>query len=175
MIRGGDAWHCRILQKITGMQFDFSLNPSFDFSFYDEVIGKLVPDPDTVFCQGVDFAGQRIRRSTTKTRERVEHHFKIWQKYTNQLPVLEDIFAFCKASGFHLILSDAPVRSDYAAALKEMAQGADTLSDIRKTAEKNGITLIEPTGFRDEDFSDSDHLNFNGALKLTRQLSAYLQ
>lgn len=74
-----------------------------------------------------------------------------------------------------MILSDAPVRSDYAAALKEIAQGADTLSDIRKTAEKNGITLIEPTGFTDEDFSDSDHLNFNGALKLTRQLSAYLQ
>lgn len=174
LIRGGDAWHCRILEKKIGMAFDFSLNPAFDFAFYDEVVDALSPRSGKVYCQGYDFVGLHISPSTQKTRERVEHHFKIYRKYKNQLELLDGIISFCKKSGLKLVLADAPVRSDYAAILKELAEGEDVLADLRQTASKHGTVLIEPTGFTDDAFADSDHLNFNGALKLTRQLAGAL-
>ncbi len=66
LIRGSEAWHCRILAKKFAMNYDFSLNPGYDFDFYDKIIEKLSPDPDKVCCQGYDFVGQRINRSTKK-------------------------------------------------------------------------------------------------------------
>ncbi len=174
LIKGGDAWHCRILEKKIGMNFDFSLNPSFDFAFYDGIIEKLSPRSGRVFCQGYDFVGQHINPSTQKTRERVEHHFKIYRKYKNQLSLLDDIISFCEQSGLKLILANAPVRSDYAAVLNELAEGEDILADMKQVAAKHGLSLIEPAGFTDDEFADSDHLNFNGALKLTRQLTEKL-
>ncbi|MBO4519632.1 MAG: hypothetical protein J5787_00325 [Alphaproteobacteria bacterium] len=174
LIRGGDAWHCRILEKKIGMKFDFGLNPAFDSAFYDEIINGLSPRAGKVYCQGYDFVGLHVSPSTQKTRERVEHHFRIYRKYKNQLSLLDDIISFCEQKGIKIVLANSPVRSDYAAVLNELSQGEDTLSDIRQAAGKHGVALLDPTGFADDDFSDSDHLNFNGALKLTRQLAALL-
>ncbi|MBR1778826.1 MAG: hypothetical protein IJ752_09635 [Alphaproteobacteria bacterium] len=175
LIRGSEAWHCRILAKKFNMPYDFGLNPKYDFAFYDKIIEQMTPRFDRVYCQGYDFAGIEIHPSTKKTRERALHHFKIYQKYKNQLPVLDEICAFCQKADLRLILVDAPVRSDYAAVLAEAAPDTDLTALIKEVAGRYQIKLIKPAGFADEDFADSDHLNFNGALKLTRQLVKVLE
>lgn len=174
LVCGGDAWHCRILEKKIGMKFDFSLNPSFDYAFYDEIVRMISPRSGGFYTQGYDFVGLHTNPSTHKTRERVEHHFKIYRKYKNQLSLLDDIISFCEKSNLKLILANAPVRSDYAAILNELAKGEDVLADIKQVVAKHGLSLIEPAGFADDEFADADHLNFNGALKLTRQLTEKL-
>lgn len=171
LIRGSEAWHCRILAKKFAMNYDFSLNPGYDFDFYDKIIEKLLPDPDKVCCQGYDFVGQRINRSTKKTRERALHHYKIYQKYDNQWPLLEKICQFCASAGIRPVIVDSPARSDYTAVLDEAEKGADLSAGLKQIAKRLGVSFVEMSGgFDDEDFADADHLNFNGAVKLTRWL-----
>ena len=171
LIRGSEAWHCRILAKKIGMNYDFSLNPGYDFDLYDKIIEKIVPDPDKICCQGYDFVGQRINRSTKKTQKRALHHYKIYQKYDNQWPILEEICRFCASAGIRLVVLDAPARSDYMAVLRDASQGADLSADMKQILKRHGVLFINMSdGFDDEDFADADHLNFNGAVKLTRRL-----
>lgn len=82
LVRTTEAWRCRILEKYLKMPFDFSVNKTIDVRLYDAAIEKLRLSGDNLCCQGFDFAGQHINRSTKKTRDRVLHHFKIYQNTT---------------------------------------------------------------------------------------------
>lgn len=176
LVRTTEAWRCRILEKYLGFPFDFSVNKTIDVRLYDKSIEKLRLSGDNLCCQGFDFAGLRISRSTKKTRDRVLHHFKIYQKYSNQWDVLRNFCDFCKEKGLRAVLVCPPARSDYTETLKEIVGGGvsliENISDI--AAEKGVVLLDTRDGFADDDFADADHLNFNGAVKLTRRIMSVL-
>lgn len=136
-----------------------------------KLLRNLAPIPIKSVVRGYDFVGQRINRSTKKTRERALHHYKIYQKYDNQWPLLEEICQFCASAGIRPVIVDSPTRSDYTAVLDEVGKGADLSADLKQIAKRLGVLFVEMSGgFDDEDFADADHLNFNGAVKLTRRL-----
>lgn len=171
LVRTTEAWRCKILEKRLGIPFDFSVNKTIDFSLYEKIIAGLKPSTDKVYCQGFDFVGQQINRSTKKTRDRVLHHFKIYQKYSNQWEILRGFCDFCKQKGLRAILVNPPVRGDYAAVLNEVGGGVSLIDEIKIISIEKGVLLIDASdGFGDDDFADADHLNFNGAVKLTRRI-----
>lgn len=175
LVRTTEAWRCRILEKYLKIPFDFSVNKTIDVRLYDAAIEKLRLSGDNLCCQGFDFAGQHINRSTKKTRDRVLHHFKIYQKYDNQWSVLRDFCDFCKEKGLRPLLVYPPVRTDYAAVLNEVGQGFDPTAVVKQIAAEKGVALLDARdGFDDDDFADADHLNFNGAVKLTRRITGAL-
>lgn len=64
------------------------------------------------------------------------------------------------------------MRSDYAAVLNEVGQGFDPTAVVKQIAAEKGVALLDARdGFDDDDFADADHLNFNGAVKLTRRIT----
>ena len=96
---------------------------------------------------------------------------KIYQKYDNQWPLLEEICQFCASAGIRPVIVDSPTRSDYTAVLDEVGKGADLSAGLKQIAKRFNVLFIETSGgFDNEDFADADHLNFNGAVKLTRRL-----
>ncbi len=49
------------------------------------------------------------------------------------------------------------------------------MADISKIAAEKSVALLDARdGFDDDDFADADHLNFNGAVKLTRRITGAL-
>lgn len=171
LVRTTEAWRCKVLEKCLGIPFDFSVNKMMDFRPYDKIIAGLTPSTDKIYCQGFDFVGQHINRSTKKTRDRVLHHFKIYQKYNNQWGILRDFCDYCKQRGSRAVLVNPPVRSDYKAVLNEVGGRVSLIDDINDISTEKGVLLIDASdGFDDDDFADADHLNFNGAVKLTRRI-----
>ena len=55
--------------------------------------------------------------------------------------------------------------------MKSGGGGVSLIDDINDISTEKGVLLIDASdGFDDDDFADADHLNFNGAVKLTRRI-----
>ena len=73
------------------------------------------------------------------------------------------------------MLVNTPVRRDYQECLDNMKdKDEDLLSGIKNIAQTKGVKFLNPVGFEVDDFADADHLSFEGALKLTRQINEAL-
>ena len=75
-----------------------------------------------------------------------------------------------------LYLINSPERSDYTQVIDELAQGDDILSWIKDFAQQNNVPFYNfNDDFNDDDLADSDHLNFNGAVKMTRKIAQIIK
>ena len=84
---------------------------------------------------------------------------------------LTKICEYAKQHNLNLYFINSPVRSDYAKVISELSEGEDVLSDMKKVFTENNEAFFDFNyEFNDDDLADTDHLNFNGALKLTRIL-----
>ena len=179
-VMGASSYKVQVVAKELGFadKVDFSVNQYHDYKHTDKIIAKVKAKKDhRLYCQGFDFVGMSPVKWSKKDYERAEHHFKIYAKYNNQLVWFEKICRFCADNQLKLTVIVPPHRSDYEAYVTEKAGGRDVLADFKKICADYGLSLYDfrtGTEIADEDFTDPDHLNFNGAVKFSRQLKKLL-
>lgn len=169
LVRTSTAWRCRVLESLLGFKFDYSLNQDFNWKFWNKVISRAKIDEDFFTSQGYDFTGQRIIANQKKVSEKVEKHYGLYQKYHNQWKILEDICDLCRECSIELYFTNSPVRFDYQEHLNHLSNAADVYAPIMEIAERKQVKFLRiEDAFEPEDFADTDHLNFNGAVKFSR-------
>ncbi len=89
---------------------------------------------------------------------------------------LADIIATCQARGIEVLLLTTPTHPAYYTAL-DSAQWHTTQRVCEGLAAKfsnaSYLNLLKDSTFTDADFYDADHLNTNGASKLTKYIQSY--
>ena len=131
---------------------------------------------EKVYCQGYNFAGLEIAPIKLTDKGRAEHHFKIYDKYKSEIPWFEKICDWCKEHNQKLYLINSPERSDYKQVIDELKGEKDILKELKDIAKQYDVSFYDfNDDFNDEDMADSDHLNFNGAVKMTRKIAEVIK
>ncbi|PTP92703.1 hypothetical protein [Vibrio splendidus] len=105
---------------------------------------------------------------------RVKTHIRENKREPNQLKHLEKLSRSITSDGKKLIIVLSPNRSDYKSLLKEDRNLFTSLSNSRlKNVEI--FDFYNSDLFEDSDFGDTDHLNLQGAKKLTKELSRKIE
>lgn len=129
-----------------------------------------------IYCQGYNFTGIDVFPIHKKDKERAAHHFKIYANYKSELPWLQKICDWAKEHNQELYFVNSPERSDYKQVIAELSKGTDVLKEIKDIAQKNSVPFYNfNDDFNDADLADSDHLNFNGAVKMTRKIAKIIK
>lgn len=180
-IRGGGAKWCQILDYIFGIKYDYSLNKehnyeltarALDYAFTNDKKEEI----ERLYCQGYDFIGIDTSPIQEKDKERAAHHFKIYANYKSEIVWLQKICDWVKEHNQELYLINSPERSDYKQIIAELSNGNDVLAWIKDIAQKNNVPFYNfNDDFSDCDLADSDHLNFNGAVKMTRKIAEIIK
>ena len=188
-IRGSGAKWCQALDNLLGIEYDYSLNKEHNYELTAHALAQLISnkrrteqnrteqsDRNRIYCQGYNFAGIDVSPIHEKDKERAAHHFKIYANYKSELPWLQKICDWTKEHHQELYLINSPERSDYKQVVAELSNGADVLAEIKDIAQKNNVPFYNfNDDFNDGDLADSDHLNFNGAVKMTRKIAEIIK
>lgn len=189
-IRGSGAKWCQALDNLLGIEYDYSLNKEHNFELTARALAPLTSkntrreeeiraetqNAERFYCQGYDFVGLYISPIREKDKERAAHHFKIYANYKSELPWLQKICDWAKEHQQALYLINSPERSDYKQVISELSIGTDVLAWIKEIAQQNNVPFYNfNDDFNDKDLADSDHLNFNGAVKITRKIAEVIK
>ncbi|WP_392565617.1 hypothetical protein RHO15_08500 [Utexia brackfieldae] len=96
---------------------------------------------------------------------RVQGHLRENRRLPNQIKNLLGLIKKCKTNGHELIIILPPARSEY----KHLIE-VDIFNEIHQISQSYNLKIIDLFNydlFTDDDFGDSDHVNINGANKLT--------
>lgn len=180
-IRGSGAKWCQILDYIFGIEYDYNLSKernheltarALDYMFANDKKEEI----ERLYCQGYDFIGIDTSPIHEKDKERAAHHFKIYDNYKSEIPWLQKICDWTKEHHQELYLINSPERSDYKQVIAELSNGTDVLAWIKDIARQNNVPFYNfNADFDDNDLADSDHLNFNGAVKMTRKIAEVIK
>ena len=106
--------------------------------------------------------------------ERTSSHLRENKRSNSQHDCIELLVKAARVDGHRLFIVIFPARKEYTRLLPPK----DSLfNGMYELAKKNNLTVIdfyEDTDFEDDDFYDWDHLNENGARKLTKKLNNIL-
>ena len=189
-IRGSGAKWCQALDNLLGIEYDYSLNKEHNFELTARALAPLTSkntrreeknriesqNSGRIYCQGYNFAGIDVSPIHEKDKERAAHHFKIYANYKSEIPWLQKICDWAKEHQQALYLINSPERSDYKQVISELSNGTDVLAWIKDIAQQNNVPFYNfNDDFDDNDLADSDHLNFNGAVKMTRKIAEVIK
>ena len=189
-IRGSGAKWCQALENILGIEYDYSLNKEHNYKLTARALARLISNDrrreeknrtetaamERLYCQGYNFAGIDVSPIHEKDKGRAAHHFKIYANYRSELIWLQKICDWAKEHHQEFYLINSPERSDYKQVIAELSKGADVLADIKDIAQQNNVPFYDfNDDFNDNDLADSDHLNFNGAVKMTRKIAEIIK
>lgn len=167
------CWECLFLKKYFDIPYDFSLQKKIDLNKIYKRITKIKTRKSTKSVQGFDFAG------ITYAQEKPEDcqvgatkHIHLFESFSNQWIYLEKIAALCKQNQIRLQVVITPTRSDYNKVCQSLGYSHKKLyAPLHKLCKKLDINVLDfSKGFENDDFFNSAHLNFSGALKLTNRL-----
>jgi hypothetical protein len=90
--------------------------------------------------------------------------------------ILKNLIRFLVARNIHVILLNPPAHASYRkfADPAVICRNREIVNSLCQEYSISYLDCFEEPGFMDEDFNDADHLNINGALKLTRKLNQFL-
>lgn len=189
-IRGSGAKWCQVLDTLLGIEYNYSLNKEHNYELTAHALDRLITndrrregknktEPQNsgrIYCQGYNFAGIDVSPIHEKDKERAAHHFKIYANYKSEIPWLQKICDWSKERGQELYLINSPERSDYKQVISELSNNDDVLTWIKDIAQQNNVPFYNfNDDFDDKDLADSDHLNFNGAVKITRKIAEIIK
>ena len=165
---------CRILQRRLGFTYDFTAEQDKLFHKMDKIIDGFSISQQRVVCQGYDFPGTVISKERPQAMAgRVAKRVHLYQTYSNQWHLLDDICTFCKEKGLELVFVDTPLRADWLEEQNRLTGSEDIYARLKEFAAKYSVDFYHyQDGFEDMDFADGDHLNVSGAVKLTRKMMA---
>ena len=107
-------------------------------------------------------------------KEVVEKHMKANQRHNNQIQYFKDILGLAKRHKHNVFVVLPPLRQDYRQYLPSKEIVFKELLDVLK--ENKNVKLLDFMDLKnlnDDDFSDPDHLNSQGAAKLTREIKKW--
>ncbi len=105
---------------------------------------------------------------------RVKTHLRENQRKNNQTEYINKIFELSKQANHDLTVIIPPARNDY----KNNLPDSDFLFEELYNISKNKFNILNFYNDKDflfDDFGDFDHLNYNGAIKLTQKIREYLK
>lgn len=108
-------------------------------------------------------------------KERTKGHLKNFHRNKHGLVYLRKIYNLCKEHNIKLHIVIPPHRPDYVSYIPkdELEQSIQLLKKI--VPSKYIYNFFDDTDFNYKDFSDTDHLNLNGATTLSRKINNILQ
>ena len=129
---------------------------------------------DDTYYGNVDYP--LSRKQEISTEDLVSKHLKNNLRGNNQNQYIEAIAEETLKHGQNLFVVTPPYRSDY---LKKLPSWKETFKELLETAKKYPSMKIlnfqNDPDFNDTDFYDADHLNKNGAEKLTQKINLVLK
>ena len=109
---------------------------------------------------------------TGLTQERVHTHLRESLRQPSQMKYLEDMIKLASKNNHEIIIIIPPVRNDYLTQIPP-----NTFDRLKQLAQLNNLQVFDlfcSNEFIFDDFIDCDHLNLQGATKLSKILSNFL-
>lgn len=144
---------------------------------YRERIGRYRPHVDPRYRGAFYFDKRALATSEpSHVSARAASHMHLNRGEDSETTWVKSTFELCKAHDVELVLVIPPVRKDYREALG--ADEGQIFCAVRGIVVQNPeirlLSYHSSEAFGEEDFSDADHLNRRGALKLTRLIHDHL-
>ena len=106
------------------------------------------------------------------TEDRVSSHLKNNRRNNNQTEYVKKCAGLAREKNHKLLVVIPPVRSDYAKLLPSLEELFPELLSLKD--EIQIVSFMNDADFSDDDFGDTDHLNKEGAEKLTQKIRCCL-
>ncbi len=101
---------------------------------------------------------------------RVKQHYKNFQRNNYQIKWLKQL-VHCAKNNFHKVyIVIPPVTNEYKINMQKISLNKNLFDDLNDLENVNIINLYDLNIFKNEDFIDWDHLNFEGAKKCTKYI-----
>lgn len=173
-----NAWSCAILKRFFDIDYDFQKNKKIDLQTLFQRTKNIKIKYKTSSCQGFDFENTSFHQEQNNAVAcGVEKHLHMFCAYQNQWTYLEKIALLCNQKNIRLNVVITPTRADYNALCINSGYDHEKLYQPLKNLSKTyRFRLIDLSkGFQNADFYDATHLNFAGALNLTKRLAQKLK
>ena len=109
--------------------------------------------------------------SQMSVAERVASHLKNNRRQNGQTGYVGKMAELARIKGHRLVVVVPPFRSDYSALLPPFEETfAELLALVKQNPEIKLMSFVDDKDFVDADFGDMDHLNRQGATKLTAKI-----
>lgn len=137
-----------------------------------EAIQKHIENVGVSDCD-ISYRGYEKKQyfMTVSANERVKSHLRENKREPDQLIWLKKLSAEIDKNHQHLYIVLPPYRSDYRKLLPEKEIVYNKLFSIHFPESTTIVDFHDANGFDDADFGDTDHMNEQGAMKLTRELN----
>ena len=168
-----NCWECLFLKKYFDVPYDFSLQKKINLNKIYKRIPKMKIKKEINCVEGFDFANiYYAKEKQGDCLEALKKHIHLFESFNNQWSYLEKIATLCKQNQRRLQVVIMPMRSDYNNKCQSLGYTHKKLyTPLHKLCQQLEINTLDfSKGFEDDDFYDSTHLNFSGALKLSNRL-----
>lgn len=140
------------------------------------IISHYLSNNSSITCSELGFGNKHTKSKdllvTGKTAA-IRHTKKDLSKLDGSLLILNEIISFASKNDIEIIFYTSPAYKTYVSNL-DQNQINLTIKTITELTEKNSnckyFNLLEDSNFYSSDFRDADHLNLNGAKKLSLKL-----
>lgn len=120
-----------------------------------------------------EYRGNEELQKTMKLslEERVKAHLKHNMRNNGQTQFVERMKLFAEQAGHRLVVVVPPFRMDYVGLMGEFET---VFKELKAIGGLDVLSFYHDEAFLPTDFVDMDHLNSNGASKLSKKISLYL-
>jgi len=181
---GGSSW------RVKNYNLYFGFNPFMDFELssnnlkynLDRLIKFYLSHKSSIKCDAQGYApfqgtieDEKFEESCVDASQR--HHKKNDLYLQENISYIGDIADFCVKENINLILITPPMSECYKSKLKEsqiteMTRLSDSIASIHKTCKY--LNMMDDVEFNRNDFHNADHMNDNGASKLSLKVNKFL-
>lgn len=173
LIYSKNCLECLFLKKYFDIPYDFSLQKKINLNKIYKRIQKMKIEKNIKTVNGFDFINIRyIQEKPDEFQAAATKHIHLFNNYTNQWIYLEKIAVLCKQNQIRLQVVITPTRSDYNKVCQDLGYSHKKLyAPLYKICQQLDVNVLDfSKGFENDDFYNSAHLNFSGALRLTNRL-----
>ena len=183
-LEDGDAWAVVKGYSIYMGYKEHSLNPIYNFELINKEkyleLSKMLGKPITYLtCDSLGWGyvrefGDQKPDCTSLVEEIVKRHSKsIGHSMETNIRRLTDIIQTCAQRDIKVLLLTTPTHESYYTLLEEehLSHTVNACENLaNRFANTTYLNLLKDSSFVYEDFYDPDHLNHQGAAKLTKKL-----
>jgi hypothetical protein len=179
---GIEYWRVKNYNLYYDMQLSNSLSENSELmsvnfkSNLSRIISFYLLNETSITCSEFGF-GSNYKKSkdlvNTGESAALRHTAKHLSKLNESVEILKEIISFASKNNIRIIFYTSPAYKTYVSNL-DLNQLNLTINTITELAEKNSncnyFNLLEDSSFNSSDFRDADHLNPEGAKKLSLKI-----
>lgn len=147
-----------------------------------KIMLKILKGEDLRYCSNLGWAnnyqGSNISSIVANSEKTAKRHNSFEYSFEANKVILEGIISKCEERGIELVLVNLPVSKPYYT-FTDQEKWVKVVAELSDQAAENShvryINWIQKEGFGIEFFHDPDHLNHEGAEKVSKLLDHYLK